>query len=1284
MLRILHLEDEPEFSNLVKDNLALHGLASTIHRVYSRTSFEVAVSGMDFDLILADFNLPGYDGLSALAYSHQCAPLIPFIFLSGVIGEEVAIDTLKQGATDYVFKSNLSRLHPTVKRAIQNVREARALKAAEEAVKRERANLRGLIENTGDAVWSMDLDFRVLAFNAAASLLSNNLCNYPLEAEKNFLNHMDPTERAYWLTAKMRVSNGEQFTQVREVRCMGHRSHWEFTFSPILREQKIEAMAVHGRDITVKLKESQTRREQEERYRRLVDVCPDAVLVIKEGLITLVNPAGVKLLGVSRVEEIQGRPILRFFPEALHERLCQWMWQPLTKGKSPEILEGRIRRQDGTEVPVEVTAAPFEDGGEPACQMVLRDQSEWVKAQEEARRTRNQLKAIADGAGGFILAYGPDGTIIFMNEAVARSAGFENAQLAMTSTREEFMRRLEVRGEDGNPLPLEANPTTIALKTGLPAGPILTQWRRLGEGEAVWCYVNATPIHGPDGSLEMVITTITDVTALKKTQKALEASEARFRILAEATFEAIAVTSAGRVLDVNPAMTALFGYSLEELLGKPILDLIDPDSRLVVKQHIETGSEAPYEVFGLKRDGTRFPMEIHGKSSPDGSMRIKGIRDLTLHKNMVEEQNQFFSLSNDMMGISDLSGRFIQVNATWEKVLGYSQAEMTSKPFLEFVHPDDKESTIQETQKLADGRETFNFENRYIARDGSVKWLFWGATVSLERKVIYAVARDITERKLTEEAVLKAKETAEEASKAKGQFLANMSHEIRTPMNGVLAMAEMLADTGLDPKQSEYVRIIRTSARSLVRIIDDILDFSRAERGRLKLEIRPFDLQEIVADVIAMLDNAAQEKGLELRWTFALGLPRIVKGDAGRIRQILLNMVGNAVKFTGAGRVDLRIQSVPGGDGDPALLFEVEDTGIGISAVDAAGLFQPFSQGDVSNTRRYGGTGLGLAICRELATLMGGEVGFRSEPGKGSVFWFKAILPSAGEEHPLLPSWRLTMEQPFGDMRILVAEDIEINQRVIASILDRLGCGVDLVSNGVEALEASRKQEYDIIFMDCQMPELDGYAATARIRDEWRRSPGRRRPFIAAMTADALEGTRERCLAAGMDGYLSKPIVLEALVEMLKKARDWASGDGLQVAEEPEPYPVHDLEIDMRIVDRLRKLSEEDAPGMFRELVQDFLDQSAENLKTLRAHATAGDLVSLAHGAHGLKGLCLNFGALSMARRCDALQRLAGEERRVDFSACLDKLSEAEVRTRLVMQDLIEISESQAGGKMGL
>ena len=503
-----------------------------------------------------------------------------------------------------------------------------------------------------------------------------------------------------------------------------------------------------------------------------------------------------------------------------------------------------------------------------------------------------------------------------------------------------------------------------------------------------------------------------------------------------------------------------------------------------------------------------------------------------------------------------------------EKVLGYTKEELISKPFLEFVHPDDKEKTIQETRKLAEGMESFNFENRYLARDGSVKWLFWGASVNLERKVIYAVARDITERKQTEEAVLRAKEMAEEASKAKGQFLANMSHEIRTPMNGVLAMAEILADTSMDPKQREYAQIIRTSARSLVRIIDDILDFSKAERGRLRLEVRPFDLQEIVADVIAMLDNRAQEKGLELRWTFAMGVPRIVKGDAGRVRQILLNLVENAVKFTESGRVDLRVQSGQAGCGGPSLRFEVEDTGIGISDEDAVLLFQPFSQGDGSSTRRFGGTGLGLVICRELAALMGGDVGFRSEPGKGSVFWFHAALESVDAENRLLLHPKhLPADHLFGDLRILVAEDNEINQMVSASLLERLGCRVDLVNNGHEALAASRKKEYDVIFMDCHMPELDGYTATARIRQMESESPGRRRPYITAMTADALEGTRERCLAAGMDGYLSKPIFLEALVEILNKARGRVSGGGFKVAEgpNPNPHPVPDLDIDIDI-----------------------------------------------------------------------------------------------------------------------
>jgi PAS domain S-box-containing protein len=646
----------------------------------------------------------------------------------------------------------------------------------------------------------------------------------------------------------------------------------------------------------------------------------------------------------------------------------------------------------------------------------------------------------------------------------------------------------------------------------------------------------------------------------------------------------------------------------------------------------------------LRRDGTRFPIEIRGMSSQGAGSRVKGILDLSRQKRMEEELDSFFRLSLDMFCILGFDGRFRRANPAWERTLGYCPESLVGSSSMDLVHPDDQEATLAQARRLAEGREMTSFENRHRHKDGTWRWLLWSASARPAEGVIYAVARDVTDRKRSEEENRRARDLAEEASRAKGRFLANMSHEIRTPMNGVVSMAGLLADTALDSRQRGYVKIIQTSARSLLRVINDILDFSKLEQGRLGLDIRAFDLRELVGDVADLFSSAAADKGLRLDWSFAPDMPRMVMADPGRLRQVLVNLAGNAVKFTEKGRVEIRARARRTTGRKLELLFEVEDTGPGIETEAGKRLFEPFSQLDLSDTRRHGGTGLGLAISKQLAELMEGSIGFESAPGQGTRFWFTigATVPEPGDLAagapqgvPEAASQKSGTQAVSPPLRILVAEDNPINQMVAVCLLERLGHRAEIVANGREALDACRAIEYDVIFMDCQMPELDGYAATARIRRLERK--GRRRPYIMAMTADALPGSRERCLAAGMDGYITKPVLIEDLKAAL--ARGAVAGAEAPLATAPEGEADA---VDVRIVERLRAAAGDDAGGLFGELVEGFLAQAREKLAVLEKLAAEGRADELAKAAHGLKGLSLNFGCRGMARVCDAMQRAAG------------------------------------------
>ena len=808
---------------------------------------------------------------------------------------------------------------------------------------------------------------------------------------------------------------------------------------------------------------------------------------------------------------------------------------------------------------------------------------------------------------------------------------------------------------------------------------------------------------------------------------ALRKSEGRTRLIIDTALSAvISMDHKGYIIGWNTKAEQIFGWTRQEAIGRPMTETIIPYTHRDAHQrgldHFLKTGEGPIlnkriEITALRRDGTEFPIEL--SLTP---LRLENAYTFTAFVVDISERKQaeealrtsearlMMTVQGSHIGIWDwnLTTGTIYFSAQWKNQLGHDDTTLPNA-FDEWrlrIHPEDQPLVHKTIQSCLDAeRSHFEIEHRLQHRNGSYRWIL--SRGSLIRDIYGVAARmvgihiDTTDRKRGEEELRAAKEAAEAASKAKSEFLANMSHEIRTPMNGVLGTTELLLNSVLTDKQRHLASTVHRSGRTLLAIINDILDFSKIEAGKLDLECVGFDLLQVLEESLELFMEAGRRKKLHLTQHIDDKVPHYLKGDPVRFRQILMNLLSNAIKFTENGGITLIAQFLGGTPTHAQLRFAVADTGIGIPDAAKLRIFDAFSQADGSTTRRYGGTGLGLSIAKQLVGLMGGTITVESEPGRGSTFAFTAQFelqplgsesataltrysplpnaylvpdPAGCSTHPLTspPEPSAHVPQQSGG-RILLAEDSPVNREVAVGMLEQLGYLVEVAENGRQALHATEHDRFDLVLMDCQMPEMDGLTATAEIRRRDRGSERGKLPIIA-LTANAMQGDREQCLAAGMDDYLTKPYTQLQLCEIVQKwlnkkeplvsapvLSNQATADSHaspEVAKSPSESAAAALPpaIDLKALDAIRALQRPNRPGVLASVLRKYLDNSRDSVDALCDALRANDPEGLQAVAHRLKSSSAQLGALGLAARCKELELMGASKNLIDADRILAEL----------------------------
>jgi PAS domain S-box-containing protein len=959
-------------------------------------------------------------------------------------------------------------------------------KQAEEALRQSENKYRTLVENLPQKIFLKDKNDVYISINEN---YASDLKIRPDEITGKNDYDFYPTELAEKYRADdRRIMESGKTEDLEERYVQDGREVWVHTVKIPVKDKKGQCVGLLGIfwDVTERKRAEETLRESEERYKALFEGSAEGILVadIEKKEFKYANPAACKLLGYTN-EELIGMSIIDIHPqEALEHAISEF--EALAHGEKTLAPQIPCLRKDGTIIYADITSTKVLIDGRECNVGFLTDITERKKVEEALRKSEDRYRSSIELTNQIAWTTNADGEAVEDIPVWRKYTG---------QSYEEFKGRGWLKALHPDDVERTVQVWTKAVET---KSAYETEYRlRRYDGVYRDFLARGIPVFKEDGTIQEWVGTCVDITERKQAEEELQ----RTHFAIDSAPEGIAWLDKNfHYIYVNEGMCRMLGYKHDELLFlKPSdIDLMFPQvppSELWVEMR-GIKSQVREGLF-RRKDSTTFPVEltIDHVAFKDEEYMFAIMRDVTERKQAEEVLRQtrdylesLFNYANAPIICWDAKFKITRFNHAFEHLADYKTEEVMGKDLSVLFSKESSEQSLSKITRTLSGEHWEVVEIPILRKSGDIRIVLWNsANVYAEdgKTLIATIAQgqDITERKRAEEALIEAKGQAEEANRLKSEFLANMSHEIRTPMNAIIGMTGITLDTELTKEQRDYLNIVKESAYALLELLDDILDLSKIEAGRVELETIDFDLRTTVESVADALAPRASAKGLELATMIHHQVPSLLRGDPTRLRQILINLAGNALKFTEKGEVVIQVELQKETEDRATLLFSVTDTGIGISKDKHEKIFESFTQVDGSTTRKYGGSGLGLSISRRLVEVMGGQIGVESQPGKGSRFWFTVTFEKQKEFKEI----SLTLPPDIRGLRMLVVDDNQTNRAILVKMLESFGCLPEAVESGAEAFQklkraAHEKRAYDLVLLDMQMPEMDGEATLRAIK----------------------------------------------------------------------------------------------------------------------------------------------------------------------------------------------------------